>query len=137
MADEQLNGKSFLVIEDDTFLHTLLVGKLKSLQAKGVNVLTALNAEAALKIIDEHSPDLILIAIVLPGLNGLDFLKKIRENEKTKHIPVIILSNLSDTKDKEEALALGVAAYHIKADLSLESVFDDVVHYLQAPGTTA
>lgn len=126
MADGSLQGKRLLIVEDDTFLHTLLANKLTQLREKGVEVDPVLNAEEALKSVGEYVPDLIILDVVLPGMTGLEFLAKIRTQDNLKKVPVIILSNIGGDDEKARAKELGVAAYLVKADFSLEKISDGI-----------
>jgi len=77
-----------------------------------------------------EKPDLILLDLILPELNGLEVLKNLKANENTRNIPVIILTNLGDLENIEKALELGATTYLVKADHTLEEVINKVKNAL-------
>lgn len=117
-----------LLVEDDKFLRDLLSRKL---QEEKLTVVPAIDGEEGVKKAEEEIPDLILLDLILPGINGFDVLKKIKENQKTSSIPVIVLSNLGQKEDVERALSLGAKDYLIKANFTLEEIFEKIKKYLE------
>lgn len=115
-----LAGKKVLVVEDDMFLSAVLLKKLNNEKCVVAHAMTG--EEALVKSIDEK-PDIILLDLVLPGANGLDILKTVKENPVTKAIPVVILSNLSQQEDIDRAKELGAEKFLVKA----MSTPDDIV----------
>ena len=89
---------------------------------RGYLIEYAYDGEEAIKKAEEVSPDLILLDIVMPKIDGISVLKKLKENETTKDIPVIILTNLESSKDAEEAKKIGSLDYLIKTNLSLDDL---------------
>ena len=127
MTDQKtLSGKKVLIVEDDTFLHTLLADKLAHLREQGVEIFTALNAEEALKIARESTPDLMMLDVAMPGKNGFEVIEELREDERFKKTPIIILSNISQESDEKRAQDLGVDAYLVKADFSLDEITNEI-----------
>lgn len=122
MAETDLKGKKVIVIEDDPLLHTLLADKMKQLRDKGVEVMPVMRAEEGLEEAKKSHPDLILLDLILPTMNGFEFLEHLRKEPGLEKTPVVILSNLSDESDKERARSLGVTAYLVKADFSLSEI---------------
>jgi DNA-binding response OmpR family regulator len=116
-----------LIIEDDKFLRDLLSRKL---QDENFNVIAAVDGEEGVKKVEGERPELVLLDLILPGINGFDVLKNIKENPKTSEIPVIILSNLGQKEDVERALTLGAKDYLIKANFTLNEIFDKIKKYL-------
>lgn len=112
-----------LCVEDDMFLSSLICKKLGELDA---TLFVADEGEKALNIVQSELPDVILLDILLPGMNGFDFLEKIKTNEKTRQISVIILSNLSQKSDIEKGKRLGAARFLIKATVSLDEIVDEI-----------
>ncbi len=126
-----LNGKKVLVIEDDILLSTLLSDNLAHLHEKGLEVYMTVNAEDGFVKAREVKPDLILLDIILPGMTGFEFLEQLRKEETLTKTRVIVLSNLGDDSDKERAKNLGVIAYFIKANFSLNEIsgaIEDILH---------
>ena len=79
-------------------------------------------------------PDLILLDLIMPKLNGFDVLQALKKDAPTAHIPVIILSNLGQDRDVQQAMDAGAAAYFIKTDLSLQALVQRVEETLTAGG---
>ena len=101
-----------LVVEDDQFLRELIVQKLTN---EKYEVLEASDGQHAITMVQEEHPDLVLLDLILPGVDGFEVLRKIREGTTTKAIPVIILSNLGEKEDIEKGKKLGATDYLIKA----------------------
>lgn len=117
------SGGRILVIEDDRFLRDLIVQKLKK---EGFVVLEAIDGEEGIKMTREHSTDLVLLDLILPGIDGFEVLKKMKEDSATKNIPVIILSNLGQKEDVERGLRLGAQDYLIKAHFTPGEIIEKV-----------
>lgn len=119
--DGKKRGKKILVVEDDQLLLDLCC---KKLQKEGFDVDIAIDGNTALEKIISNKPDLILLDLVLPGIDGFEILKKIREDsdDKIKKIPVIILSNLGQESDIEKGKKLGAADYFIKASVTMDEI---------------
>jgi DNA-binding response OmpR family regulator len=81
----------------------------------GFQVLLAEDGEKGLSYAQATLPDVILLDLMLPKLNGFDLLKRLRSQEETQRIPVMIFSALADTADRQKALELGVTEYSMKA----------------------
>ena len=77
-------------------------------------------------MISENMPDVILLDIVLPGMDGLEILKNIKADPKIKHIPVIMLSNLSKAPNDEKSKKLGAARFIVKAEVTLDEIIEEV-----------
>jgi len=112
-------AKTVLIIEDDAFLRSLISKKLSS---NGFAPLEAVDGETGLEKIKKEKPDLILLDLLLPTINGFEVLSEIKENPSTAPIPVIILSNLGGKEDVEKGLKLGASDYLIKAQFTPEEI---------------
>ena len=121
------NGKKILIIEDDAFLQGLASRKLKNM---GYEISIAADGEEALKALEEDALDFILLDLLLPGIDGYEFLEKIRGNEKWKDIPVIVFSNLSEEKDIKRAKDLGVTDFMVKANFTLDELANKIKELL-------
>ena len=119
-AVNKLNIK-VLIVEDDSFLREICA---KKLAREGFSVYEAIDGEEALKILEKNIPDIILLDIILPAIDGFDVLKKIRSNKnfKISKIPVIMLSNLGQEDDINKAMALGASNYLIKAHFTTAEI---------------
>ena len=110
--------KKIIVLEDEQVLQKALSIELLG---AGFEVLSALDGLAGLALVKKELPDLVLLDLTMPKMNGFDVLKNLKEDATTKSIPVIILSNLGQDEDKTKGLALGATDYYVKSstDLSL------------------
>ena len=104
--------KSILLVEDDEFLAELYATKLN---LEGFEISLATDGEKGLKMIKEKKPDLILLDIILPKMDGFEILKVIKTDKMLKRIPVILLTNLSQKDEVKRGLQLGADDYLIKA----------------------
>lgn len=136
-VDPALQGKRILIVEDDSFLHRLLAGYLKTLRDQGVDVVPTLNVDEAMEAAKKKTPDLIMLDLVLPGKNGMDFLQALRADEQLKNVKVVVLSNLDAEEDKKKARDLGVVDYLVKANISLEDISGKIIELLKKPAPTA
>ena len=120
--------QKILVIEDDTFLRELIVQKLLK---EGYEIVEAVEGEDGIKKVTEENPDIILLDIILPGIDGFEVLKKIKADEKVKDIPVIILSNLGQQDDIDKGIKLGAKDYLIKAEFTPGEIVEKVKGVLE------
>ena len=111
--------KTILFIEDEAALQKTLGETLRS---EGFQVISALDGEQGLRMAEEEKPDLILLDLVLPKMNGFEVLKRLKQEKETKGIPVIVLTNLEQAKDVDKVIELGGTTYLIKSDYSLEDL---------------
>lgn len=111
--------KKILFIEDEFTLQKTM-GEF--LEKEGYKVIHALDGEIGLKLAEKEKPDLILLDLILPKLSGFEVLRKLKDKEDTKDIPIIVLTNLGEIDDIEKALALGATTYLVKADQDLDDV---------------
>jgi CheY-like chemotaxis protein len=117
-----------LIIEDDKLLRKACeAGLLK----RGLDVLTAADGEEGIRQAQAVSPDLILLDMLMPKLSGMETLTELKQDEKTSHIPVVILSNTSIETAMQKAKDLGAIGYLVKADLSLQQLGDQVIAFLE------
>jgi CheY-like chemotaxis protein len=120
-----------LVIEDDKFLRKACE---VSLTKRGFTVLTAVDGEEGIRQAREGSPDLILLDMLMPKMTGIETLEVLKQDEQTRNIPVVILSNSSIEADVQKASALGAIGYLVKAALSLRELGDRVIGFLEDAG---
>lgn len=117
------DANKILIIEDDTALNKIYQNKL---QREGYDVAIALDGREGIKMVDIEKPNIILLDILLPKLNGREVLKKLKENPQTSSIPVLILSNLSEMDEVMKGLEEGAVDYMIKSEHSLEEVVERI-----------
>ena len=123
----QEKPKKILIVEDDNFLISVYS---KKFSAEGYEVFQVMDGQKAFNIIKEKSPDLILLDIMLPGINGLEILKQIQENEQTKKIPVIMLTNVSEKSEIDRAFSLGAKDYIIKTFFTPAEVLEKIKKHI-------
>jgi len=111
--------KKILLIEDDKFLRELMNKKLITL---GYDVVTAADGESGLVMIKETKPDVVLLDLILPGINGFEVLEKAKQDPEIASIPVVILSNLGQGEDIEKGLALGAKDFLVKAHFTPQEI---------------
>lgn len=117
-----------LIVEDDSFLVRMYTSKFTEI---GFSVDVAYDGLEGLKLAMEKRPDLILLDLMLPQLNGIEVLKKLKQDEQTKSIPVILLTNVSEKQEIEKGLSLGAADYLIKAYFTPSEVVGRVKEVLK------
>lgn len=113
-------AKKILIIEDDKFLRRLIGQKLIN---EGYDILEAVDGEEGLKKVKEARPDLVLLDLILPGIDGFEVLAKLKSDPVTSVIPVIILSNLDQ---KEKGLKMGAIDYLIKAHFTPGEIIEKI-----------
>ena len=120
--------KSILLVEDDPFLIDIYTNKLKE---AGFGADAAEDGETALRKIKEKKPDLVLLDIVLPNVDGWELLKQIKAEAGLKDLKVIILSNLSQKEEVAKGMELGAAKYLIKAHYTPGEVVEEIKKLLK------
>jgi DNA-binding response OmpR family regulator len=108
-----------LIIEDD---EVLLRALYLLFRKNDFTVASASDGDTGLKMAQRLNPDIIILDLLLPKMSGLDVLKYLKSNPLTRDIPVIILSNLGDESDVEQAKSLGAIDYFIKAETDLSDL---------------
>ncbi len=116
-------AQNILIIEDDKFLRELISQKLLK---EGYDISEAIDGEEGIKKIKEEKPDLVLLDLILPGIDGFEVLSKMKEESTLKSIPVIILSNLGQKEDIEKGLKLGAIDYLIKAHFTPGEIIEKI-----------
>ncbi len=108
-----------LIIEDEITLQNALK---EFLMAENFEVASATDGEKGLELAQSGNPDLVLLDIVLPKKDGYEVLAGIKKDGRTKHIPVILFTNLESPEDVEKALEAGASTYLVKSDYKLEEI---------------
>ncbi len=113
--------KKILLVEDDAFLQELAAKKISS---AGYDIRAASTGEEALEAVKKKEPDLIVLDIILPGINGFEVLEKIRnnQNKNIKNVPIIMLSNLGQKEEVNKAKKSGANDYMIKAHFTPDDI---------------
>jgi CheY-like chemotaxis protein len=115
--------KKILLVEDDPFLIDLYTTKLEQ---EGFSVEVSNDGEDCFRRIKENIPDLVLLDIVLPNVDGWEILQKIRNDEKFKDLKIVILSNLNQKEEIEKGLKFNVEKYLVKAHYTPTEVVEEV-----------
>lgn len=110
MVDQQPEQPTILIVDDTPENIDVLKGILK----QQYRIKVATNGELALKIVTKSKPDLILLDVMMPGMDGYEVCKRLKSNEETVHIPVIFVTAMSETEDEAMGLQLGAVDYIIK-----------------------
>ena len=129
-----MSDTRILLIEDDKFLRRACEVGLKK---RGFAVVTANDGEEGLQKAQEESFDLILMDMLMPKLSGLEALEALKKDDRTRGIPVVILSNSSLDTDMQRAMELGAAGYMVKASLSLQELGDQVLSFIKGAGSAS
>lgn len=116
-------AKKILIIEDDKFLRELIARKLSD---EGFAVLEAVDGEDGIKKIKEGNPDLVLLDLILPSIDGFEVLARVKEDSTVASVPIIILSNLGQKEEVEKGLKLGAVDYLIKAHFTPGEIIEKI-----------
>ena len=119
--------KTILIVEDDKYLSKAYAIKIKN---AGFDILMTDNGSDGLSVAKDKKPDLIVLDLLLPRIDGFEFLKRIKADQELKNIPVITISVLGQKTDQEKALSLGAEAYFIKTDYKLEEIIEKIKGYI-------
>lgn len=123
--------KKILVIDDDQFFSKTLGAALPK---DRYELVQAEDGEVGLAKLKSEKPDLIILDLMMPKLDGTEFLKKLQESKDLPKVPVLVSSNLSSVKKISDVMAMGAVGYVIKSDESLESIVQDIERVLGEDG---
>lgn len=114
-----------LIVEDDQFLRDLLTTKLEK---ENFEVVTAIDGPGGMEGMTKYKPDVVLLDIILPGIDGFEILKGVRTNANAKiaATPIILLSNLGQEADVEKGRALGADDYLIKSNFTIDEIIEKI-----------
>jgi two-component system alkaline phosphatase synthesis response regulator PhoP len=125
------NQNKILLVEDDPMVVRMYQRKLTK---DGFRVTLAFNGEEGLAALMKERPDIILLDIMMPKMNGIEMLKRIKADPVLKNIPVVILTNLGDRpEDVQKCKELGAEDYWVKASVSLKEAVDRTNKILAKP----
>lgn len=129
MNTETMRGKKILIVEDDFFVSDIYQTKFGR---EGCEVVAVKDGLEAIQSLDSgFVPDIILLDLIMPNMDGREFLKEMKKNPRHSSIPVLVLSNLSQDEDKKESYELGVKEYIVKSHLTPTEVFERVAELLR------
>lgn len=115
--------RKILIIEDESFLVDLYKVKFEQ---EGFEVEVAFDGLKGLEAAKERQPDLILLDIVMPGLDGYEILRELKEKEQTKNIPILVFTNLGQKTEIAKGLSMGADAYMVKANFTPAQVVKEI-----------
>lgn len=124
--------KKILLVEDDTALANVYVSRL---QLEGFDVRHVQNGEDALSTAIDYKPDLIVLDAMMPKISGFDVLDILRNTSQTANVRIIMLTALSQAKDRERAEQLGVDDYLVKSQVVIGDVVSRIKHHLGMENT--
>jgi CheY-like chemotaxis protein len=120
--------KSILIVDDELAVRDILIKKIHDL---GLKVFSAVDGQQALTLALEKHPDLILLDILMPNMDGKSFMTHLRQDEWGKDAPVVILTNLGPSDHDAKAIANdNPSDYLVKANYSIDDVIDKIKQYL-------
>ena len=120
MADKQIK---ILLVEDDSFLLSMYSTKF---ELENFNVIIAEDGEKGWKFAQKEAPDIILLDIKLPKMDGFEVLSELKEDPELSSIPVVILSNLGQKDEIEKGLQMGAEDYLVKAHFTLGEIVEKI-----------
>lgn len=123
-----------LLVEDDSLLARMYQ---RVFNFKGLQVEHAPNGQAGLDKVVTFHPDIMLVDIMMPGMNGVEVVTKIKADPATKAIPVMMLTNLSDLKMADQAIMAGAQRYFIKSKFDPDQIADIINQTLGGPAAPA
>jgi len=125
---KKLSGKKVLIVEDDSLLAKVFS---ESFLAEKFQVVMVDNGLKAAEAVRDFSPDIILLDLIIPGIDGFAVLKQLKSDPKTKNIPVAVISNLSSAGDIKAVKALGADEYFIKSNTEVDKIIKYVKNKLK------
>src|SRR5436190_13078065 len=118
-----------LVVDDELGTRHAL---MRLLANEGYKTVRAGDGREALRALDAGTPDVILLDLMMPGMDGIELLEALQRHPNWKALPVVVLTALSDTHTVNRAQQLGAKAYLVKATFSVAEMLDHVKHYSAA-----
>jgi len=128
MGETQAKKIKILLVEDDRMISSMYETRLRQ---EGFQIVLAENGADALELAVQEHPDIILLDIILPQIDGFAVLREVRLNPKTREIPVLMLTNLGTPEDKDKGVRYGATEYLVKANLTPTDVAETVKKYLK------
>ena len=121
-------ASKILIAEDDQFLCKAMTTKLTK---EGYEVKIALDGVQLMDLLKSYIPDLIILDLLMPKKDGFEVVKEVKADPKLKNIPILIASNLGQSSDIQQILALGATDYLIKSEFTLESLVQKIKNILK------
>ena len=121
--DDSTTNKTILLVDDEQFIQ---VAYKAGLENAGYRVVAASDGDEALELLRSETPDLIMLDLIMPRIDGFEVLKSIQADPAFANVPVMVMTNLSQPSDEEEARRLGAVDFVVKAEASLNDVLTKV-----------
>jgi len=128
MNTKALAGIKIVWVEDDKFLANM-VGK--RMIETGAELIQVVDGAKAFDVIKATQPQVVVLDLLMPNVDGFEILRKVKEDTSTKHIPVIVLSNLGQKSEVERATELGAVKFIIKATVGLDQIVPEIARALK------
>ena len=122
------NKNKILIVEDEGSLRSVLRDKFV---LEGFSILEAKDGEEGLKIALQEHPDLILLDLLMPKMNGIEMAKKLRQDDWGKNVKIIILTNLNEVEKVQRELEGSIYEYLVKSDVKINEIVEKVKHFLE------
>lgn len=123
-----MDKRKILIVEDDGFFRALIY---KKFMKEGFDVTLAGEGKEAFEYLELNMPDVIILDLILPNMNGYEILSILKQDKKTSGIPVIILSNLGQQEEVEKAKSLGAEEFLTKVNFTLDDIVEKVKKVLK------
>jgi CheY-like chemotaxis protein len=124
-----MKGKKVLIVDDEAFVREIVKVRLKLL---GIEIIEGTNGLEAIEKAIQEKPDLILLDVMMPKMNGFEACEKLRSNPLTSHIPILILTARGEQMDKERGARLGAVKYLTKP-FSPQKLAEQVLEIIKSP----
>ena len=118
-----MEGRSVLIVDDEEALVNVLARKFTD---EGITAYTAFNGRQGLEVALEKHPDVILLDIMMPEMDGFDVMRALQEDEWGKDVPVILLTNSSSIETVSKAVSAGMSEFLLKTEMRLDQIVDRV-----------
>jgi DNA-binding response OmpR family regulator len=123
MNENKLDGIKIVWVEDDKFLVSLIQKRMQGTSAQLIQVTDGAFAYDKIK---EVKPDVVVLDLLMPNVDGFEILKKIKADSSVSAIPVLVLSNLGQKEEIEKAHELGAAKFVVKATIGLDGIIPEI-----------
>jgi len=121
-----------LIVEDEVVLSNIMRVRLEDEKYK---VTLVENGQDALKVLEKNIPDVILLDLIMPDMDGFEFLKEIKNVPAYQNIPVIVSTNLNQEEDISRVKSMGVTDYVVKSDVTMTQLADKVTEIVKRKTT--
>lgn len=123
MNEDILKGAKILWVEDDQFLSGMIAERMKNTGAVLISITDGAKAFDAIK---DEKPDMVLLDLLMPNVDGFEILRRVREDSETKDVPIIVLSNLGQKEEIEKCKHYGIEEFIVKATIGLNEIIPKI-----------